>query len=63
MSVLTPKADIYGLAQNYTFNKWRDVRFWGQSGSNLGYAKESANSHKRTYQVAKDIKVYLPLLA
>ena len=50
MSALTPKADIQGLAQNYIFRIWPDVRFLGQSRRKLGCGKMSAYSHKRTFR-------------
>ncbi len=56
MSALTPKADIQGLAQNYIFRIWPDVRFRGQSGRKSLCGCMSASSQKRTSSGASEVQ-------
>ena len=56
MSALTLIAEIQGLAQNYIFRIWPDVRFQGQSRRESRPSQRSACSHNRTSSGASEVQ-------
>jgi hypothetical protein len=56
MSALTLIADIQGLAQNYIFRIWPDVRFQGQSRRESRPSQRSTFSQQRTSAVPGEVK-------